>query len=269
MPLKDTKIYLDRMSRPLQEKLRVAKYIPKNASSAVDVGCADGTVTVALAKLFPQTNFLGIDLREEFIDKAKEKAKKENVGNVAFEKVYLRDLLARSDRYDAITFISVLHEFYTYGEGISSVLKALADAHELLNIDGEVIIRDMILNEYTKNTTFQVDEILSKVRGVKDLSERVSDFEKCFGSMNSIYTLNHFLLKYFYIENWEYECAENYVPVTFEQYKDMFFLLGMDLQLQDSYLIEFLKNKWKDDFNLSDDEMAGLRSTGFLVARKK
>ena len=37
-----------------------------------------------------------------------------------------------------VVFCSVLHEFYTYGEGISSVLKALADAHELLRPGGVI-----------------------------------------------------------------------------------------------------------------------------------
>lgn len=56
--------------------------------------------------------------------------------NVRFEKVYLRELLARPEKVDAVIFCSVLHEFFTYGEGISSVLKTVADAHELLKKDG-------------------------------------------------------------------------------------------------------------------------------------
>jgi hypothetical protein len=36
--------YLERMSKPLQEKLKIAKYIPREAKTVLDVGCADGTV---------------------------------------------------------------------------------------------------------------------------------------------------------------------------------------------------------------------------------
>ena len=71
-----------------------------------------------------------------------------------------------------------------------------------------------------------------------------------------------------YRENWDHEVREHYVPLTFAQYEQLFALLDMDLQLKDSYLIDYLGNKWKKDFGLTEDEVAGLRSTGFLVARK-
>jgi SAM-dependent methyltransferase len=266
--ISDKEIYLSRMSKPLQEKLRVAKYIPTWAKQVLDVGCADGTVTCALAKLFPDIQFLGIDLDEEFINKARERAVEENLTNVSFERLYLRDLLARPNKFDAVIFISVLHEFFTYGEGISSVLKALADAHELLNSKGEIVIRDMILYEYTRHTVFQSDVISEKISAVKKLQPLIEDFEKYFRPIKHLYEINHFLLKYMYEENWDRESKEHYVPVTFDEYQKIFDLLGMELQLKDSYLIPFLKEKWQTDFGLTEDEMVGLKSTGFIVAKK-
>jgi len=263
--ISNPEIYLERMSKPLQEKLRVARYIPSSAQNVLDVGCADGTVTIALARMFPEVQFYGIDLEDAFLQKAKESAKKQGVKNVQFENIYLRDLLARKERFDAVIFMSVLHEFYSYGEGISSVLKALADAHELLVPGGEVIIRDMILNEEVKE--MPAGSVVKKVKAKKEMAGRLEDFKKHHGP-DSIYCLNHFLLKYFYKENWEREVKEHYVPVTFEQYNNIFNLLDMDLGVRDSYLIPFLKNKWHEDFGFIEEEMEGLRSTGFLVAKK-
>lgn len=266
--LRDPDGYLKKLAKPLREKLRVARYIPAHAKSVLDVGCADGTVTIALANLLPKVRFFGIDLNGDFIERAAARAREQGAANVRFERVYLRDLLARPERFDAVSFVSVLHEFYTYGQGISSVLKALADAHELLRFNGEIVIRDMILSEYTRHTRFQVAAIARKV--VADRSRRrfVKDFEARFGKLRSLYALNHFLLKYLYADNWAHECAEHYVPITFERYEQIFQLLGMDLQLKDSYLIPFLRRQWQRDFELTDDELAGLRSTGFLAARK-
>lgn len=264
----DKEIYLSRMSKPLQEKLRVAKYVPVWAKKVLDVGCADGTITCSLAQMFPEVQFLGIDLDNEFITKAQEKAAELGLTNVSFERVYLRDLLARPERFDAVIFVSVLHEFYTYGEGISSVLKALADAHELLHPKGEIIIRDMILSEYTKHTVFHSSAIREKILSVESLRPLMDDFEKNFGSLDYLYQINHFLLKYMYQENWERESREHYVPVTIDQYEQIFDLLGMELQLKDSHLIPFLRDKWKADFGLTEDEMEGLKSTGFIVAKK-
>jgi 2-polyprenyl-3-methyl-5-hydroxy-6-metoxy-1,4-benzoquinol methylase len=263
----DNKIYLQRMAKPLAEKLKIIKFLPENAKNVIDVGCADGTVTLALSSLFPKINFLGIDLNDTFIKLANRK--KEKISNVNFERVYLRELLARKTKYEAVIFCSVLHEFFTYGQGISSVLKALADAHELLKKDGVIIIRDMILNEDTKKTNWHVKEMVEKIKKNMKYLPYFQDFEKYFGSCDNHYLLNHFLLKYWYRENWSREGKENYVPVTTEQYEQIFMLLGMKLQYKESYLITFLAEKWIQDFSLSEEEISCFTSTGLLSAQKK
>ena len=268
MAIPNESLYLKRMAGPLGDKIRVAKYIPKHAKSVLDIGCADGSVTLALAEIFPKVKFLGIDLNEHFLTRAAEQAKTKKLKNIRFEKIYLRDLLARSEKFDAVSFVSVLHEFFTYGEGISSVLKALADAHELLKSGGKIIVRDMILEEYAKRTEFGVENILKKIFRHKNFLKLKRDFEQKFGKIKNIYRLNHFLLKYMYKENWPREGKENYVPVTFEEYENIFKLLGMELQFKDSYLLPYLKTKWQKDFDLNDEEISPLKSTGLLVARK-
>src|SRR3989338_9531123 len=95
-------LYLKRMAGPLGDKIRVAKYIPKHAKSVLDIGCADGSVTLALAEIFPKVKFLGIDLNEHFLTRAAEQAKTKKLKNIRFEKIYLRDLLARSEKFDAV-----------------------------------------------------------------------------------------------------------------------------------------------------------------------
>jgi SAM-dependent methyltransferase len=264
--LTDRQVYLERMARPLQEKLRIARYLPTDARAVLDVGCADGTVTRALATLFPGVQFLGIDLDSGFIAQAREAAG--GCGNVRFERVYLRELLARPERFDAVVFCSVLHEFFTYGEGISSVLKALADAHELLRPGGRIIIRDMILHEYTKGATLGCDRLRAGM--AQALEPRVvAEFVRHFGPLDTLYTINHLLLKYWYRENWARECPEFYVPVTFEEYAQVFRLLGLRHHTQDSHLLPFLRQKWQADFGFSDEEMTELRSTGILVAARE
>lgn len=249
----------------MQEKMRVAEYIPHDASRILDVGCADGTVTKALAGLFPRASVRGIDLDEEFIAKAKEGVAA-GKGTPEFERIYLRQMLDRPERYDAVTFVSVLHEFYSYGEGMSSVLKAVADAYELLKPGEKIIIRDMILQDAAK--TASADSIIEKVRANVAMAPLITDFERAHGPMTTLYSVNHFLLKYFYTDNWERECPEHYVPVTREQYEQLFNLLGADLEHKETYLIPFLRDKWKADFGLTDEELRQLFSTTILVARK-
>ena len=258
--------YLARMAKPLQEKLRIARYLPREGA-ILDVGCADGIVTRALALLLPHAQLLGIDLDAGFVQLASEKALAEQRENVRFERIYLRELLARPERFHAVTFCSVLHEFYTYGEGISSVLKALADAHELLVPGGVIVIRDMVLYEYAKRATLGVAELRREVED-RVPAQVVADFSRAFGPPDTLYALNHLLLKYWYAENWQRECPEFYVPVTFEEYEQVFRLLGMTTHVAESSTLPFLLEKWKADFGFTPEQLSGIRSTGILVAQK-
>lgn len=262
----DREIYLQRMSKPLQEKLKIIKYIPDKTKTVLDVGCADGTITLAMADMFPDIDFLGIDLDGGFVDIANSKI--EGRKNVRFEKLYLRELLARTEKFDLIIFCSVLHEFFSYGEGVSSVVKAMADTHELLKKGGRIVIRDMIVYEYAEKSDLWVEKILEKIKNKKEVSKQRADFEVVYGPMKTIKDINHFLLKYSYVENWQRELNENYLPVNFETYDKIFTLLGMKVVFQRSSTIPFLKQKWSSDFGFSDDEMEGFRSTGFVVAEK-
>lgn len=264
--LVDQETYLSNMSKPVSEKLKIVKYFPKNARHILDVGCADGSITAHFAQLFPWVKFHAVDLNEEFINLAKQKFGQ--IKNISFERVYLRDLLSRDKRYDAVVFCSVLHEFYTYGQGISSVLKALADAHELLINKGRIFIRDMILHKFTKHADLASIELVNKIKANHKLTQQIDDFEKLYGKLTNEYNINHFLLKYMYDDNWERELLENYTAVTFEEYEKAFELLGMRTQYKESYLIEYLRNKWRTDFGLSEEELDLFRSTGILVAEK-
>ena len=258
--------YLDRMSKPLQEKLKIAKFFPEGVKTVLDVGCADGTVTIALAEMFPDIKFVGIDLSKQFIDIAKENSAGKQ--NVSFENVYLRERLANPERFDVVLFCSVLHEFFSYGEGVSTVVKALADAHEILKPKGSLIIRDMILFDYMSESDLWIERIEKKIKSKGELTDLVADFENTYGLLNKTKTVNHFLLKYMYGDNWQREGKENYVPVSFEQYDRILKLLGMRDQYRESYTIPYLSDLWKKDFAFSEDELACFRSTGIIVAQK-
>jgi SAM-dependent methyltransferase len=264
--IKDQGVYLERMAKPLEEKLKIAWYIPAGAKYVLDVGCADGTVTAAMAKYFNQVQFLGIDLNSEFIALARKQWG--GIPNLNFEHVNLWELLNRPQRYNAVIFCSVLHELYSYGQGMTSVFKALANANELLIPRGRIIIRDMILDEITKKPGRGVEDMLEKVL-LNSYHREIRDFVGWFGPFDSIYQLNHFLLKYMYAENWDREGPENYVPVTAQNYLTMFKLFNMRVLKQRQYLIPYLKDKWERDFKLTTNELKKLKSTTILVAEKR
>lgn len=261
------KQYLERMSKPLQEKLKIARFLPESGVKKIlDVGCADGTVTLALADMYPEVDLVGIDLSGEFVKIAQDRIGERK--NVRFEKGFLRERLANPERFDVVLFCSVLHEFYSYGEGISTIVKALADAHEILNPGGTLIIRDMILYNYASQSPLWVKKMREKVIAKEGILPLLTDFESYFGRADSTKNLNHFLLKYLYADNWEREGRENYVPVSFEEYDQILGLLGMQVLFQRSSTIPYLKGKWQADFDLTEAELESFRSTGIIVAEK-
>lgn len=270
MAIKNQAEYLSRMSSS-PDKFKVAKdYCPRKIKRALDVGCADGAVTRYLASLFPHINFKGIDINRSFINQARVKASAQALKNVKFELIQLRDLLERSERFGAIFFLSVLHEFYSYGEGMAAVAEAVADARELLTIDGRIIIRDMILPESSKQSLHQIKSLVSKVLIAQPtLGTYIEQFKDRYGSLDSLYKFNHFLLKSPYVDNWQYELAENYVGVTFEQYQALFDLLDLKIKRQESYLIPYLASKWVKEFNFTRSEISLLKSTGVIIVTRK
>ncbi len=260
-------LYLQRMAASSPDKMKITAHISNEVKNVLDVGCADGSFTIALAIKHPDVQFCGIDRDSDFIKLAKVKAKELGLKNVRFKCIFLRDLLKRRQRYDVVIFCSVLHEFFTYGEGRSSVMKALADAHELLHKGGVVVVRDMIMNEYTKKSHLHVQSILEKIQK-SEYAKLLHSFEKRYGEVTTLYTLNHYLLKYPYGDNWKHELSENYVAITFQDYLTAFEWLGMEVSYQTCYLIPFLKDKWQHDFGLTDLECEPLKSTGILIAQK-
>src|SRR5262245_36566019 len=51
----------------------------------LDIGCGPGTITLDLARLVAPAETTGLDRENSQIEKAREKAKKDGVGNVRFE----------------------------------------------------------------------------------------------------------------------------------------------------------------------------------------
>ena len=265
--LADSQGYLQRLAAGLHDKLRVERYLRAGARAVLDVGCADGALTIAMAARHPSTHFVGIDLDAGFIAQAQAHTRQAAIPNVEFRRVYLRQLLAEPVRFDYVVFASVLHEFWTYGEGISSVLKALADAHELLGPGGMTLVRDMVLEAYAGRATLRVAAMRAKALASPH-ADALAEFEAHWGPVETLGGLNHYLLKYQYRQNWARELVEHYVPVTSEEYMRIFRLLGMQIQTHELYLLPFLRERWQRDFGLDEDELALLRSTALLVAQK-
>lgn len=264
--MEQRKKYEERLGGALDDKLRILNYIPEGAKYVLDVGCHTGQLTMAMANRHPSAVFHGIDVDKEAI----KKAHKKSIGhtyNTMFVTHYLRDMLSMSQKYDAVVFSSVLHEIYSYGQGMSSVVKALADAYELLKPGGRIILRDMpgVPNRATR----QVSDAI-KVDSVES-HEKLLDFERVYGNIVDAdsNSFGHFLLKSLYYDNWETEMKENYTAIDFIQLNNFLRnVLGMEEVTTQIYTLGYLHNNWLRRFGIQNVEEYGVRST-MLVAYEK
>ncbi|VFJ13307.1 class I SAM-dependent methyltransferase [Candidatus Nitrosocosmicus franklandus] len=91
----------------VEEKLR-------RGAIVADVGCGHGLSTIIMAKAYPNSKFVGFDNHGPSIDRARNLAQKEGLGEkrITFEIQSAKDypLLAPDTKYDLITIYDALHD---------------------------------------------------------------------------------------------------------------------------------------------------------------
>lgn len=65
-------------------KKRILGLVPPQPRRILDQACGTGIVTLKLARAFPEARVTGVELREEYLELAREKARAQGVGNVDF-----------------------------------------------------------------------------------------------------------------------------------------------------------------------------------------
>jgi hypothetical protein len=64
------------------------------------------------------------------------------------------------------------------------------------------------------------------------------------------------LLKYFYRENWAREVKENYLPFHYRELHTMIRKAGYDVNVERFYGLQYLKDKWTNDFRVDEGKAA-------------
>jgi SAM-dependent methyltransferase len=105
--------------------------------SIADVGAGYGTPTIALARLYPAADVLGVDYHDASIMHARQAAAEASVNNVRFELAAAVDLPGDQGParhgYDLITYFDVLHD-------LGDPLGALTRARAVLAPNGSVLL---------------------------------------------------------------------------------------------------------------------------------
>lgn len=126
-------------------KRRIVDLIPHNALRILDLACGTGISTLAIAARFPQSEIVGVELREEYLSVAREKIARLKIKNVSL-------VLSRAEDYLPDTRFDCVASSYLAKYADLRVLTR--NTKLLLNPNGLMLMHDF---------TYPPNEILASV----------------------------------------------------------------------------------------------------------
>ena len=144
---RDYRVYVTAMSNPA---VLAMKYNDVKAfirpGRIVDEGCADGALLVPIARDFPDSDLLGIEITGEFLAQCRERVRRGDFGGTHthfYQRNLFHDVFERGS-IDTTICNSTLHELWSYGEGEETVRAYLRRKRAQCAPGGRIIIRDVV-----------------------------------------------------------------------------------------------------------------------------
>ena len=243
-------IYTTEMSKSIWDKAFFMDKIP-DVKYVIDFGCADGAMIHYLAPLFPDIKFIGYDINEELIERARAKTPF-HANEIYFTDVeaviaYLHFTPIAQPEEICINFSSVLHEVFSSTGGIDTIQRLLDELKPRY-----VTIRDMYCDdtiELNLHDASSYAPILDVITEDKTLLDYGHEFKDKFGLIKTWRDLTHLMMKLQWIDNgWEDEMKENYFSWKLE---DILKLTGNNYSpiFECRYQLPYLGEKWRKDYN--------------------
>lgn len=110
---------LDGLSRDAYDRLLVDAWLPlapglferlKTGARVADVACGSGHALAVLARAFPNSTFVGYDLDDEAIARARAEAEDSGLSSVSFEICDVARLHVVDPRFDVIVVLDAIHD---------------------------------------------------------------------------------------------------------------------------------------------------------------
>ena len=246
--------YNMRMSKSLMDKMFFADKIDDKIECIIDWGCADGLLVKTLKSLFPSWEYLGYDNNPDMIVAAKEMCK--DLKDVYFTSDLL-SVKSFAGKRCAIVLSSVIHEVYSYNSShIDEFWETIWDLKPEY-----VVIRDMCVSRTASRPSDPIS--VARIRQVFS-SQAIVEWETRWGSLDENWSLTHFLLKYHYLENWERELDENYLPINLER---LLALIPKNYfpDFVEHFMLPYIRSKVEKDFGIQLQERTHLK----LIVKRK
>jgi len=205
-PIENISSYNKGLEKSVVDKLFFMEKI--DTDLIVDFGCADGKILKNINKTDSSIQLVGYDVSTDMLNLAKS-----NVPSAKFTNNW-NDVIniAKNYKNSVLLLSSVIHEVYSYSD--TKEIKKFWEEKVFGGCFKYIVIRDMI-----PSASISKEEFLEDVKKVNKLSDKkyLNSFENIWGLIDNDYrTFLHWLLKFSYIDNWEREVKENYLPITLE-----------------------------------------------------
>ena len=116
--------FMSQLANVKHRQILVDKFLPsvdngrlverlKSGIQVCDLGCAEGVALMLMARAFPQSRFIGIDISREAIDEARRQARKKQIENLQFLKLDAATLSSNAafkESFDYVTAFDAVHD---------------------------------------------------------------------------------------------------------------------------------------------------------------
>lgn len=229
--------YNNELVKSLDDKLFFKDYI--NAQLFVDFGCADGQLLRRLKQLNPNIEGVGYDINPQMIELSKQYLDEYTVFDT-WEKI--EKAINKKNKTTALILSSVIHEVYSYGtkKDISIFWERVFNTgFDYISIRDTMLSKNDIIQQHSLKTIYEAYD-----------TQKIKQWEKQWGTLQEHKSLIHFLLTYSYINHWEREYKENYLPITIDE------LLAhipnnYSIVLKEHFTLPYLKEKVLNDFKIT------------------
>jgi len=113
----------------------------KRANTVVDLGCGSGVFLSLMAEINPSIQFIGLDLSNPMLEKARDNLTRKGLENVQLKKQDFSDLSCFEDHsIDAVVSLQAFHHLPDFDH----LEKVFAEVSRVLKPDGAVYFQDLI-----------------------------------------------------------------------------------------------------------------------------
>ena len=242
-------VYAAGMEASAADKAKLLEFVRPGVIA--DLGCGTGTVLELLRRKFGRSQFIGVDLSPEMIERC---GRRFPGAEIRCHDITLP--LFDEGSIDTFVLCSIMHEVFSYkGYDYSAVRATLRHCAEALRPGGRLIIRDGL--KPAKDDAVYLTFLNQKAYG------KFVRFALEFGSSEIIWKLAdnrvqvarrdamEFLTKYIYDENWKFEVKEQFGVFSLDGWVEEFRKTGIKVIHKESYLIPWLRTThWEKDVKM-------------------